>query len=109
MPKQGTYSYKSKLSKVSNHFKAYYFDQVTTKDWTEFLNKIENGVSRNDIRKRIVTLSRWAKKQSYLSSDILPSIENTDRAKEEPTKIGILTPNEFEKILKYLESVKRSF
>jgi len=35
---------------------------------------------------------------------MLPSIENTDRAKEEPTNIGILTPDEFEKILKYLQS-----
>jgi integrase len=102
--KQGTYSYQSKLSKVAKNFKGRYIDQITTNEWTTFLNKIDNGVTRNDIRKRIVTLSRWAKKQSYLSADMLPSIENTDRAKEEPTNIGILTPDEFEKILKYLQS-----
>jgi hypothetical protein len=75
--KQGSYTYKAKLSKVAEYFKNSYIDQITTPEWTSFLNKIENGVTRNDIRKRITTLSRWAKNQGYLDNDSTPSIERT--------------------------------
>jgi hypothetical protein len=101
LKKRGTRTYESKLKSVGETFGELYLDSITAKDWSKFLARIEDGVTHNDIRKRIVTLSRWAQRNSYLPSEIKPSIENTERAKEAPTTIGILTAAEFKKQLEY--------
>ena len=101
LKKKGTRTYVSKLKPVGETFGAFYLDSITTKDWSKFLSRIEDGVTHNDIRKRIVTLSRWAQRNSYLSIELKPSIENTERAKESPTTIGILTAAEFKKHLEH--------
>ena len=99
---EGTRTYGAKLKPVSEHFGEYYLDSISTKDWTKFLARYENGVTHNDIRKKIVTLCRWSQKNNYLSEDIKPEIEKTDRHKEERSPIGILSPKEFGNILAFI-------
>ncbi len=99
---EGTRTYGAKLKPVSEHFGEYYLDSISTKDWTKFLARYENGVTHNDIRKKIVTLCRWSQKNNYLSEDVKPEIERTDRYKEERSPIGILSPKEFGKLLEFI-------
>jgi hypothetical protein len=102
--KKGTRTYSAKLKAVKDQFADWYLDAVTVTEWTKLLNKLEDAVTRNDIRKRIVTLCRWAKRHGHLPEDVVPSIENTDRAKETAHPIGILEPDAYHAMLEYFRN-----
>lgn len=99
--KEGTYTYTSKLKPLVEFFPDVYLDTITSEQWTRYLNQFEDHVTRNDLRKRAVTLCRWAQRNGYLSDNIKVEIEKTERSKEVSKPIGILQPQEFHKILHY--------
>lgn len=50
-----------------------------------------NPVTRNTVRKRLVTLWRWARKQGYLPRDAISEAEHTDTAREQDAAIGVIS------------------
>ncbi len=102
--KRGSRTYTSKLKRVKTELGEYFLDTVSVQDWTRVLHLAEDAVTRNDLRKRIVTLCRWAKRQGHLSDDITPEIEKTERAKETAHPIGILRPKEYGDFLEYIRA-----
>lgn len=102
--KQGTTTYRSKLTPVAEEFGSRYLDSITTRDWTRYLGRMDNPVTHNDIRKRIVTLCRWAQKNDYLSPDSILAITKTERQDEPPPTVGILAPDEFKKLLEHIRA-----
>ena len=99
--KKGSRTYVSKLKAVKADFADHYLDAVSVQDWTKFLARFDDAVTRNDVRKRITTLCRWAQRQGHLADGVKPEIEKTERAKEIAHPIGTLTPRQFEDLLIY--------
>jgi hypothetical protein len=82
-----------------------YIDTLTVTDYSNFLNKFSDNETYNDIRKRIITLMRWAKSQNYLPRGIELEIENTVRApdkKDEERVIGIIQADQLSKFLEWV-------
>jgi integrase len=76
-------------------------DEVTAPDINRFLNGLDGlePVSRNTIRRYIVTMFRFAKKQGYLHPDRKTAAEQTESFKVPDKAITIYTPDEMERIL----------
>lgn len=76
-------------------------DEVTTADINRFLTGLDGlgPVSRNGIRRTIVTMFAFAKKQGYLHPDRKTAAEQSESFKEPDKEIAIYTPEEMEKIL----------
>jgi hypothetical protein len=101
--KEGDRVYGSKLRGVKERFKDRNLDDITTEEWQDWLNGYADGVTRNDLRKRAVTLCRWAQTRGFLSRGVKTEVELTERAKKSATKIGIITPQDFKLILKWVQ------
>lgn len=99
LKKQGDRVYKSKLKYAADHFGNRLLDTITEADWSDFLEGFSDAVTRNDIRKRLVTLCRWAVRKRHLPRHVTPAIEETERAKERTRPIGIITPAQLVKLL----------
>lgn len=69
-------------------------------DWLD--RSFAHPVSRNTVRKRIVTLFRWARKQSILPRDIQTEAERTERAQEGPMEIGIISPETLRAVMRLI-------
>jgi integrase len=74
---------------------------VTVADINRFLDGLKKlgPVSKNGIRRNIVTLFVFAKKQGYLHPDRKTAAEQTESFKEPETEIKIFTPEEMESLL----------
>ena len=99
--KSGNRVYGSKLKPLRSELGDRSLDLLTVQDWSRFFSRFEDPVTRNDIRKRAVTLCRWAQRQGHLSDEAKPEVEKTERAKERANPIGILTPEEFRSLLDF--------
>ncbi|MSU48814.1 MAG: hypothetical protein EXS37_06970 [Opitutus sp.] len=99
--KQGERTYRSKLKPLGVFFPDRYLDALTSDELTAYLEKYQDGVTRNDFRKRAVALFRWAQKSGYMPRGIQLEIEHTERADEKPTEIGTITPDTYAKLLDY--------
>lgn len=99
--KEGARVYGSKLKSFRERFGELHLDALSVQDWGKFLRRFEDPVTRNDIRKRLVTLCRWAQRHGHLPDSIRPEVEKTERAKERAKPIGILTPGEYRRLLAY--------
>jgi integrase len=102
--KQGTTTYQSKLTPVASEFGSQYLDSITTRDWTRYLVRLDNPVTHNDIRKRIVTLCRWAQNNDYLSPEAILAITKTERQDEPAPTVGILSPEDFKMLLEHFRA-----
>ena len=102
--KQGTRTYGSKLKRLKSHFSGRHLHTITVKEWTQFLELFENGVTRNDIQKRAKGLCIWARKNGHLPRGIEMEIMGTERAAQNPAKKGIIAPETLGKLLIYLHS-----
>jgi len=76
-------------------------DEVTAADINRFLTGLDGlgPVSRNAIRRNIVTMFRFAKKQGYLHPDRKTAAEQSESFNVPDKEITIFTPEEMEKIL----------
>ena len=74
---------------------------VTVADINRFLDSLKKlgPVSKNGIRRNIVTMFGFAKKQGYLHPDRKTAAEQSDSFKEPEKEIAIFTPEEMERIL----------
>jgi integrase len=74
---------------------------ITAADINRFLRGLDGmgPVSRNGIRRTIVTMFGFAKKQGYLHPDRKTAAEQSESFKVPDTEIQIFTPDEMEKIL----------
>ncbi len=102
--KSGKRVYGSKLKYVADALGDQYFDTIDVSGWSKFLARFDDPVTRNDIRKRVVTLSRWAQRHGHLAEDARLAIEKTERAKEPHNPIGILSPHQFRDLLEFFRS-----
>ena len=75
--------------------------EVTVADINTFLTGLKNlgPVSKNAIRRNIVTMFGFAKKQGYLHPDRKTAAEQSESFKEPETEIAIFTPDEMEHLL----------
>ena len=102
--KQGQRTYGSKLSPIKEYFKDRHLDEITTTEWQDYLGRWDDGVTRNDFRKRTVTLCGWAQDRGFLPRGIKTEIEQTERAMEKATDIGILTPAVYRQALQWIQA-----
>lgn len=102
--KQGERTYRAKLEPLKNAFADQYLDGISAKALTAYLEGYADSVTRNDFRKRAVALWRWALKNSHLPTGVPLAIEQTDRAKEEKTEIGIIDPPTYRHLLDYFQA-----
>ena len=74
---------------------------ISTSDINRFLGTLEGlgPVSRNTIRRHLITMFSFAKKQGYLHPDRKTATELSESLKEPDTKIEIFTPDEMRRIL----------
>jgi hypothetical protein len=79
-------------------------DTISVAQFSAYLETFADGVTRNDHRKRAVTLFRWLLAQGYLPADRKLAIEATERASEEPTEIGIITPEVYTQVLEFIRA-----
>ena len=99
--KQGEWTYRAKLKPLAEKFKGRHLHTLTTKELSLFLETFPDAVTRNDIRKRVSSLCRWAQKVGHLPRFAPLAIADTERAKEEVRKIGIMTPETYRGILDF--------
>lgn len=88
------------LKKFTDHMRGNVTD-ITTADINRFLGSLEGlgPVSRNTIRRNLITMFSFAKKQGYLHPDRKTAAELSESFKEPDTKIEIFTPDEMRRIL----------
>jgi integrase len=74
---------------------------ITVADINRFLDGLKKlgPVSKNGIRRNIVTMFGFAKKQGYLHPDRRTAAEQTDSFKVPEKEIAIFTPDEMERLL----------
>lgn len=75
--------------------------EVSVADINRFLDGLKKlgPVSKNGIRRNLVTMFGFAKKQGYLHPDRKTAAEQSDSFKEAEKEIQIFTPEEMERIL----------
>jgi integrase len=75
--------------------------EVKVADINHYLGGLKHlgAVSKNGIRRNVVTMFSFAKKQSYLHPDRKTAAELSEKFKEEETEIAIFTPAEMERLL----------
>lgn len=75
--------------------------EITTVDINRFLGGLKGlgPVSRNTIRRNLITMFGFAKKQGYLHPDRKTAAELSESFREPDTKIEIFTPDEMQRIL----------
>ena len=74
---------------------------VTVADINRYLTGLKqlSPVTRNGIRRNIVTMFSFAKRQGYIHPDRKTAAEQTEKFKEAETEIEIFTPEEMERLL----------
>ena len=102
--KQGSRTYGSKLKRLTDSLGTLFLDSVTVHDWNRLLDSTDDAVTRNDIRKRAVSLCLWARRHGHLLENVTLEIEKTERAAEKPTDIGILSPAQYQAILEHVRT-----
>lgn len=100
--KQGDRVYRSKLAPIRTRFAGRELHTITAVEWESYLAQFPNGVTRNDLRKRAVTMCRWAQKYRYLPRGVPLEVAETERAEEERPEVGIATPEAFGRLLQHL-------
>lgn len=99
--KQGERVYRSRLKPFAARFKGRHFHTITLAEMSAYLETYGNGVTRNDYRKRISSLSRWAQRAGHLPRYAPLVITETERAAEEVSPIGVLDSETYRTILEF--------
>jgi integrase len=101
--KQGERIYRSKLKALGESLGNQFIDGVTSSQLTAYLENFQDGVTRNDYRKRAVALWRWAQRSGFIPHGVQLAIEQTERAVEEASEIGTITPQTFGRLLEFFK------
>ena len=98
-------SYDRSFPAFQKAFGEEFISSVTARDLQAYLNKsYKHPVTRNTHRKRVVTLFTWSQNQGYLPRNVKNEAELTNRAKEPPQEIGIISPDVFSDVLKLIHT-----
>lgn len=102
---EGERTYRSKLTPLETRFGAETpLERISARQLDDYLSQFADGVTRNDFRKRAVTLWRWARDHHYLPEGAPLAIESTLRAKEKPTEIGIINAATYGAMLEHIRA-----
>lgn len=101
---QGERTYRAKLKPLLDRAGDVYLDTITVHQFNAYLEFFGDPVTRNDLRKRTVTMCRWAQRSGFLPRDVKPEIEQTERAKESATEIGIISPEIYKTVLDFIRA-----
>lgn len=94
-------SYKKVLPTLTVAFGERSFHTVTSRELSAWMDQRHpNPVTRNTVRKRIVTLWRWSRRQGFISRDAVSEAEQTDAVKEPKAKIGIIDRGTYTSLLR---------
>lgn len=102
--KQAERTYRSKLEPLRRHFGERTIDSISAEEFGIYLEQFQDGVTRNDFRKRAVALCRWAQASGFIPRGAALEIEATERASEAATEIGTLTPAQFRALLEWVRA-----
>jgi len=102
--KQGERTYRSKLEPLREHFPERDIDSISAAEFSAYLERWGDGVTRNDFRKRTITLCKWAQGAGFIPRGSILEIERTERADERATEIGTLTPSQFRELLEFVRA-----
>ncbi len=95
---------KYRLKKFSDAFPGL-ISECTTAEMQKWLVALEGSPrSRNNMRRMVVTIFNFARDRGYLPKERQTEADSLSEAKAAPTKIGILEPDEMEKLLANAES-----
>lgn len=98
-------TYRAKLKPLLEHFDPKTrLDEITTPQLNVYLAQFGDGVSRNDYRKRAVTLWNWARDNGHLPDGLPVAPERTMRAKEKMPPIGIISPADYSALLEFIRA-----
>lgn len=78
-----------------------FIDSVSSRQLDTWLSQWEHPVSRNTIRKRVVSVWRWSQRKGYLPRDARTEAEMTDAAYEPPPVIGIISVETWKTLLQH--------
>lgn len=101
---EGSATYTSKLRPLAEMFPGRELASLTSVEFSAYLETFRDAVTRNDHRKRAVTLCRWARNQRRLPRGKELEIELTERAKEVRTEIGVISPAVYGKLLEFFRA-----
>ena len=102
--RQAERTYRAKLSPLAAYFPGQNLDAISAPALTAYLEQYQDGVTRNDLRKRAVALWKWAQKSNHLPRGVVLEIEQTERATEKPDEIEIITPDTYGQILEWIHT-----
>ena len=93
-------SYQKVLPTLLAEFGDQLLPSISSRAITQWLEKRHpHPVTRNTVRKRLVTLWRWARSQGYLPRNAQTEAEQVERAQEPDLEIGILTVADYARTL----------
>lgn len=81
-----------------------HIDSVSSRQLDTWLSQWEHPVTRNTIRKRLVSVWRWSQRKGYLPRDARTEAEMTDAAHEPPPVIGIISVETWKALLGYFRT-----
>lgn len=84
-------------------------DSVSAQQLDKWLGRWEHPSTRNTFRAHIVALWRWSQRKGYLSREIKTEAEHTERAKEAPLVVGIITAETFGRLLEAFRKHHREY
>ncbi len=73
-------------------------DEIKAHEFKDYLEKADDLETRRTIRKRLVTLCRWARLMKHIEEGVL-EIERTAKPKLKKAEIGVISPANFEELL----------
>lgn len=93
------------LRTLGPHLPARPIADLTPADWERALGRF-SPATRNTYRRNLITLCRWLRRQDLLPADRVTAAERTERAKEPPVRIEVLTPDQFRALLQWTRRAK---
>jgi integrase len=101
-------SYLKVLPTLTEAFGDRMLPTLTARELTAWLESRHPApVTRNTVRKRIVTLWHWARKQGYLPRDAQTEADQVERAREPQLQIGILRVADYARALALMHADHR--
>jgi hypothetical protein len=101
----GSYSrtYGSKLSHLSEAFPSRYIHTITAIEMNAYFEQWEHPVTRGDIRKRTISLWKWAQRMGFIprGDELAPAL--TTNPPQTATIVGVIKPDVFAKLLMYIQ------
>ncbi len=91
----------SEFKRITEDLGTFPIDIVAARQLDAWLARWDHPVTRNTIRKRIVSIWRWAQRKSYLPRDARTEAEMTERAHEPAPVIGIINVATWRSMLAY--------